>query len=106
VRGLLGLVWSDLEGKVLELEGYTVVREYLVLLAVRRAVALLREKMPPREALEALDGLLREAAMGAEVDLLRFGVYISDAAAAIRLEAEGTVERREKEKTGQATSTA
>lgn len=83
--------WTDLEGRLLEVEGLCVVREYLVLRGVLRALARLRERLPPGEALGWLEGLLREVLYGAESDLDRFGVYASSAATHLALELESVL---------------
>ncbi len=89
MRGLLGLVEMDLEGLVRELEGVCAVREHLLLVAVERALESLERRLKePGSVLEAFKILLREAKLGSELDLARYGIWVSDAASALVLEAE------------------
>jgi len=89
VRGLLGLVETDMEGLVWELEGACVLREHLLLVAVERAIETLERRLrDPGSVLEAFKILLREAKLGSEIDLARYGVWVSDTASALVLEAE------------------
>jgi len=89
VRGLFGLVETDLEGVVRELEGVCVLREHLLLVAVERAIETLEQRLrDPGSVLEAFKILLREAKLGSEIDLARYGIWVSDAASALVLEAE------------------
>ena len=92
VRGLLAWEWTDLEGRLLEVEGLCVVREYLVLRSVLRALIRLRERLPPDRALGWLEGLLREVLLGAESDLDRYGVYASSGATYLALELESILD--------------
>ena len=83
MRGLLGLVDTDMEGLVQELEGTCVLREYLLLVAVEHAIMVLERRLQdPGSVLEAFKILLREAKLGSEIDLARYGVWVSDAASA------------------------
>ena len=89
MRGLFGLVETDLEGVVRELEGVCVLREHLLLVAVERAIETLEQRLrDPGSVLEGFKILLREAKLGSEIDLARYGIWVSDAASALVLEAE------------------
>ena len=93
MRSLLGLVDSDFEGRLLELEGLCVVREYLVLRAALRALIRLREKLPVDQAYTELESLLVEAVRGAELDLDKYGIYLSDNTAHLTLEVDHRLQR-------------
>ena len=87
---------SDLEVRLLWLEGVCVVREYLVLRAVLRVVSALRERLPPERAISELEGLLIGALRGAEFRLDRYSVYTSEAAAQLVLDLDTLLEHLEK----------
>ena len=88
---------SDLEGKLLELEGLCVLREYLVLRVALRALRRLREKLPVEKAIEEFQSLLEEALRGAELDLDKYGVYLSDNTTYLTLELDHRLQRHKEQ---------
>lgn len=83
VRGLLGLEEADLEGIAREAEALCSVRELVLLRSLLRALGQLRARLPPDEALEWLERLIRSAAETSEFYLERFGPELSPAASTI-----------------------
>ncbi len=98
MRSILGLIDSDLEGVIKELEGMCSIREYLVLKAMWKAVTLLEKVYDPKETLTVFKSILHEALMGAEGEIEKYGIYLSDNAVIIAMEAEWEVEQATKAK--------
>ena len=88
---LLDIEKTDLEGSLLTIEGLCALREYVIVRSMLRALRDAKEKLDSEQALEALEYVLMEALQVAELEIERYGIYMSEPAVAISYETEFTI---------------